>query len=250
MAVKEINSSDLNRAKDLADTEVPGSSLEKGLGEWYFCSVSVGTSSTPFQTLQERTNDKIDNLIFLGRTTKGEHVRVLFSEKRIKRAVFPSDYNRPPKEVTDFYTVVAEHPSNWSDNIAELELIERFRLVSNETVNRIKEFAFLDDNWDSYGAKAIRWSTIVRAIEFFSRVVFMFPDAPLPFVVPGPNGDIHFEWETCSKVLKHSIPEDENDTFEYLLIDKTSGKVEKTYGRVYNMEEMLDTAAYWMRQKK
>lgn len=248
MAVKSVDNSVLDSVKDLAEVEVPESFLQNRLEGWRFYSTALETLSKPFQAPQERTNDRIDSLILLDWATKREHVFVVFNKEKIEKVAFQPNYG-PSEEATNFYTVISEHISNWFDDVLELKSIKRFRLASSETVNRIKEFAFLDDNWDSYGAKAIRWSTIVRAIEFFSRVVFMFPDAPLPFVVPGPNGDIHFEWETCSKVLKHSIPEDENDTFEYLLIDKTSGKVEKTYGRVYNMEEMLDTAAYWMRQK-
>lgn len=244
--MKEINSSVLNRAKDLADTEVPASSLEKGFGEWHFCSATVGTSSTPFQTPLRRTNDTIDNLILLDWPGKVVHVWALLREKSIEKVAFPSDYDRP-KEVTDFYTVIAEHPPNWSDDILEPGLVEKLRLVSSETVNRIKGFASLGDNWDSYGAKTIEWSTIIKAIDYFSSLVFRFPDAPLPFVAPARNGDIHFEWGKCSKVLKHSVPEDENDPFEYLLIDKTSGKVERKHGRALNMEAMLDIAAYWMR---
>jgi len=245
VAVKEVNNSVLNRAEDLADTGVPGSFLKNRLEGWRFYSIVLETSSTPFQTPQERTNDKIDNLFFLDWATKGEYVLVSINKKKIKKVAFLSGYDRP-KEVTDLYTAIA-HPPNWSDDILEVESIENLQLVSRDTVNRIKGFASLGDNWDSYGAKAIEWSTIIKAINFFSIVVSRFSNAPLPFVAPGPNGDIHFEWETCSKVLKHSIPEDENDPFEYLLIDKTSGKVKKTYRRVPTMREMLDVAAYWMR---
>ncbi len=68
--------------------------------------------------------------------------------------------------------------------------------------------------------------------------------------LPGINhvdGEIHFEWEMCAKALKHTIPEGENDPFEYLLIDRTSGRVERTYDRALNVDKMLDIAVRWMR---
>lgn len=116
--------------------------------------------------------------------------------------------------------------------------------TKSEIINRIKGFASLDENWDSYGAKTIELSTINRAIDFFSNITSKFPTAPLPFISPGPNGEIHFEWEGYSKILKHILPEDENDPPEYLLIDKISG--EKTYERAYNMKKMLDVVTRWM----
>lgn len=246
MAVKEVDSSVSPRAKDLADAEAPGSFLEKELEEWCFYSAAVAKLSTPFQTPLKRANDTADNLILLDWLGKGVHVWALLRQKRIEKVAFPSDYGWLG-ETTDFYTIIADYPSNWSDDILESALVEKLRLVSSETVNRIKGFASLGDNWDSYGAKTIEWSTIIKAIDFFSNLASRFPDAPLPFVAPARNGDIHFEWEKCSKVLKHSIPEDENDHFEYLLTDKTSGKIEKRYGRAVNMEEMLDVAANWIR---
>ena len=106
----------------------------------------------------------------------------------------------------------------------------------------------MDENWDSYGAKTIEWSTIIKAIDFFSSLVSRLPDnAALPFVAPACNGDIHFEWEMLSKALALSIPEDKNDAFEYVLTDKTSGKEGETYGRVSSMEEIIDIAANWIR---
>lgn len=106
---------------------------------------------------------------------------------------------------------------NWADDIVEPELVENFRLTSRDTVSRIRGFASLDDNWDSYGAKTIEWSVIIKAVEFFSNLVVRLPDnAALPFVAPACNGDIHFEWEMLSKALALSIPEDKNDAFEYV----------------------------------
>lgn len=237
----EVDNSVLNRAKDLTDVEVPGSALEKGLGECYFHSAAAGTSSTPFQIPQERTNDN-DNLTFLDWPGEGIHVWVLLRKKGIEKLAFGSDYDHV------FYTPPVERPSNWADYILQPSPVEKLRLVSRDTVSRIRGFASLDDNWDSYGAKTIEWSVIIKAVEFFSNLVVRLPDnAALPFVAPAGNGDIHFEWEMLSKALALSIPEDKNDAFEYVLTDKTSGKEGETYGRVSSMEEIIDIAANWIR---
>jgi len=236
----------LNGTEDIIDRRFPGSFLGNSIGGWYFYSTSIGTSSTAFHASQGLTNDKIDNLIFLGWVTEGEHAWIISGEQGTKKGAFSSGYN-DIKETTDLYSLIAEHLSNCSDDIVVSKPIERFRSVSSETVKRIKGFASLGDNWDSYGAKAIKWSTMIRAINFFSIIISRFPNAPVPFVAPACSGDIHFEWKMCSKALKHSIPEDENDPFEYLLIDKSSGKVEKTYGRALNTGEMVDIAIDWMR---
>ena len=116
-------------------------------------------------------------------------------------------------------------------------------LAESEIINRIKGFASLGENWNSYGAKTIEWSTINRAIDFLSNIISEFPNASLPFVAPGPNGEIHFEWDIFPKTLVLSIPEDKNDAFEYV----TSGKEGKMCGRSLNMEEMLNIVICWMR---
>lgn len=241
VCVKDVDNSVLSQAEDLVDLGTTESFLEKGLVGYFVYSATVGTSSKPFETPTKRAGDEVDKLVRLYWVGKGVNVWALRRKKGIEEVAFRPNYD------LSFYTRIMEQSSNWADDIVEPELVENFRLASSDIVNRIKGFASLGDNWDSYGAKAIEWSTITKAIDFFSTVVSRLPDnAACPFVAPAGNGNIHFEWEMRSKVLKHSIPEDENDDFEYLLIDKTSGKVKKTYERALNMEEMADIALYWM----
>lgn len=246
MSAKKSDNAVLNQAEDITDIGILESFLENRVGGWCLYSTPVGTSSTPFQASQGLTNDKSDNVVFLARATESGYAWFVFNEEKTTKGVFTSVYNHI-EEVTDPYTLIAEHTLDWSDSILELKSIETFESVSRETVNHIKGFALLDDNWDSYGAEAIKWSTIIKAINFFSILVSRFPNAPVPFVAPACDGEIHFEWEMCSKALKHSIPVGENDLFEYLLIDKTSGRVERTYERALNMDKMLDIAVRWMR---
>lgn len=235
----------LDQARGTPGIKIPKPFLANRPGGWHLCSTPVGTSSTLLQPSQGFADNQSDNLIFLGWGAESGHSWFVFSEEKAGKGASASVYNHI-KEVIDPYAPVAEHTPDRTDDILELKSIEIFESISRETVNHIKEFASLGDNWDSYGAEAIKWSTIIKAINFFSILVSIFPNAPVPFVAPVCDGEIHFEWEMCSKALKHSIPEGENDPFEYLLIDKTSGRVERTYDRAFSMDEMLDIAVHWM----
>ena len=246
MCAKEAGNAVLDQAEDTTGIRISKSFLENRVGGWHLCSTPVGTSSILLQASQGLANDRSDNLIFVGWGAESDHAWFVFSEEKTRKGALTSVYDHI-KEVIDPYTLIAEHSLDRSDDIPELKSIERFESVSRETVNHIKGFASLGDNWDSYGAEAIKWSTIIKAIDFFSILVSKLPNAPVPFVAPACDGEIHFEWEMCAKALKHTIPEGENDPFEYLLIDKTSGRVERTYDRALNMDKMLDIAVRWMR---
>ncbi len=238
---------DLDPVKDPADTGVSLCFLEGGLGRHYFQSATTGTSSIPFQIRQKYINDEFDPLVtwnWLGRS-------ISFWTGPIKGVNVLCDflpYRDLHSDVADFYGLTVESLSNRSDDILEFELPERLRPALRDTVDRIKSFASLDDNWDSYGAEAIEGSTIVKAIRFFSIIVSRLPkDAALPFVAPACDGHIHFEWEMVFKALKLSIPKEENTPWEYLSIDKTSEKTRREPGRALNMEKMADIALNWMR---
>lgn len=245
--VAEVYELNLNAVKDPYEMWASLSFLEEGLGGYYFPSVAGGTSSMSIQTGQKRINDEVDRSVvwnWLGRSIPSLSK---LSEEENASGYFLSYCGFLGGEAS-FYGLAAESLVNRSDDIPEFELAEKLRLFSRDTVGRIRGFASLDENWDSYGARKIGLSVIAKAIEFFSTLVLEIPDnAPLPFVAPACNGDIVFEWEMCSKVLKHSIPENKNDPFEYLLIDKSSGKVNKTCGRALDMEEMLSVASDWLR---
>lgn len=207
---KEVDNSVLNRAEDLVDSGITESFSGRGLGGCFVYSATVGTLSKAFETPTKRTDDEVGKLVRLYWVGKGVNVWILRRKKGIEEVVFRRNYD------LDFYTGTVEQPSNWADDIVEPELVENFRLTSRDTVSHIRGFASLDDNWDSYGAKTIEWSVIIKAVEFFSNLVVRLPDnTALPFVAPACNGDIHFEWEMLSKALALSIPQDKNDAFGY-----------------------------------
>ncbi len=104
--------------------------------------------------------------------------------------------------------------------------------------------------WDSYDAKPIRWSTITRATEFFSKVLYVVSnenkDIVPPFIAPLSDGGIQFEWNTCYKELTHSIPEKEGEPLEYLKVDKISGEEKEKEGVVSSIDDMVDILIEWL----
>jgi hypothetical protein len=69
----------------------------------------------------------------------------------------------------------------------------------SELKKRVNEFADMEPNWDSYGAKPISKDCISKAIELLDK---MDKDVPPPFVAPLPSGGIQFEWETESGYME------------------------------------------------
>lgn len=63
-----------------------------------------------------------------------------------------------------------------------------------EVVTAIGELLNLPENWDSYGARRIRPSAVVFALQLLSDT--MGPDTPTPSVAPTPHGGVQLEWHT------------------------------------------------------
>lgn len=61
-------------------------------------------------------------------------------------------------------------------------------------VSKIVDLHQLNDNWNSYGAKRVRPSSIGAAIEFLGRVTR--EETPEPIVVPTARGTVLLEWHT------------------------------------------------------
>ena len=57
----------------------------------------------------------------------------------------------------------------------------------------IEDNSFPDPNWDGYGSLGIRPETKTNAIQGIQNVLL---EAPVPDVVPNPNGTLSFAWET------------------------------------------------------
>ncbi len=238
--VAKIYDLDLNPVKVWTNAEIMLSFPRKRLGEYCYTSVTPETSSASCQLRQQYTNDKVHRLVLWDWFGKNiPSWTTLYRNADKLAGSFPC--RGLHEGIENFYALIEEPISNRSDDILEFELAENLRLISKDTVNRIKEFASLEENWDSYGAKVIKPSTIAKAIDCFSAIVHRLPkNSPLPFVAPACNGNIYFEWEMISKALVHSIPEEENAPWEYLLTQKTSGKIRRDPGEATNMQEIIE----------
>jgi hypothetical protein len=62
---------------------------------------------------------------------------------------------------------------------------------------KISEMAAMSENWDGYGALKISQETEKNAIH---AIDVLLRSAPVPDIVPNPNGTISFEWESSQGV--------------------------------------------------
>lgn len=137
----------------------------------------------------------------------------------------------------------------WAYVSPETEAIARLRTLqdlSAVTIESLRSFAELEEGWDSYGAKIIKPETIVRAMDLFFSVVEGHPNAPVPFVSPCPDGQINFEWETLSRTLMHLVPEEPDNAFRYITIDKLDGQESKRSGKAIGLEAITTFVRGWL----
>lgn len=123
--------------------------------------------------------------------------------------------------------------------------MNRDRLFSENIITQLKNFSKLEDNWDSYGASKISWSTIVNAIEFFMKIVDKYPNSPIPFISPYPDGRINVEWQKFSKELHHLIPKDKSNYFIYRMINRKEGALKDYYDKAIGIDDMLKIFSIW-----
>jgi len=218
--------------------------MEKGEPQVY--TTALLSLCRRFLPTQEHTNNIINNKIFFDWNLPNQYVVFSLDKWGAEKFAF-SLGDEIGKESKSYIPLISNRTINYTaDNTSEIGTTQRFELASSDTVRRIKEFFLLEENWDSYGALPIKWSVIIRAINFFSKIVFSFHNAPIPFVSPVNDGSIYFEWETCSKLLKHYIPVDENSAYEYLEIDKSSGELIRHSDKADTKDEMLEIISNWI----
>lgn len=136
--------------------------------------------------------------------------------------------------------------NSWVESCVESESTERLKLISRDAVTILKEFASLEDDWDSYGAKKITISAIARAISFFINVVSQKGSLPQPFISPSPCGGIDFEWQTCLSILNHRIPADPDGFHVYAIKDKSKKDLRRTVRKLKSIQEMEDVVVGWL----
>ena|SRR5216684_5762 len=99
----------------------------------------------------------------------------------------------------------------------------------------IEQIAALDANWDGYGALRIQEQTKRNAL---AAVELMLLWAPVPDIVPNPNGTISMEWETDSGIGHFEIGQSmysfyiERQDGDPILSDGSAGDVVPQLGLV------------------
>ena len=92
----------------------------------------------------------------------------------------------------------------------------------------------LQPGWDSYDARNIELSTVVRSIELASYL--LDNDTPTPEIFPTNLGGIQFQWEHGEKYLEIEVCG--NDCLEIYFSDKTDPDSEVEGDFSHRMEEL------------
>ena len=83
----------------------------------------------------------------------------------------------------------------------------RFSRAIRETFEKLESLSGLEDDWDSYGAKAPREAVFIGAAAWIMDI--FLDETPIPDVFPVPNGNIQIEWSQGGldieiEVISHS----------------------------------------------
>lgn len=93
--------------------------------------------------------------------------------------------------------------------------------VTHHRILQIIDFCKLQNNWDSYGARAIDPLIAITSLTFLLTVI---PSTtPPPSIVPTPEGGIQFEWHRNGVDLEINVCA--NQSFEVWFEDLNSGDV-------------------------
>lgn len=106
----------------------------------------------------------------------------------------------------------ASETKHWEEVLARLRVASPLRGLLQATKNRVRDFADLEENWDSYGAVCIAYDTITRALELVDRLAIILSghnkNIQEPFVTPCPDGGIQFEWDNDGRELEIVVSPD------------------------------------------
>lgn len=118
------------------------------------------------------------------------------------------------------------------------------RIVSESLGEKVNTFRELKDGWDTYNGKSISTSVIAKALSIASslayRATLQKRTLPMPHIFPLSNGGIEFEFNSISRDILFSIHDREKNSFEYLIIDKTSKKQPPHEDIVNSEGEIID----------
>ncbi|MGQ0680430.1 MAG: hypothetical protein ACT4OM_12375 [Actinomycetota bacterium] len=101
--------------------------------------------------------------------------------------IFGSEHLADPTDADPFKVKV--HPGN--DGLIR------------DAISHIQRLVSLEPDWDSYGAQPLQPSAASSAVKLISAVTSA--GAPLPLIVPTPQGGIQLEWHSCDADLELEI---------------------------------------------
>lgn len=209
--------------------------------------LTVETLSQEFQRLQNRTNENVDTFLVMNSRYEWNYSLVCINERELRKFSF----SRPDSarvSTLDFRPLEGESISTWINNFARTTMASRIQRGSGSIIDRLRKFAGLKPGWDSYDAKRIEWATIIRAMNFFFKVLYNAgnKDIAAPFVAPLSDGGIQFEWKTCYKELILSIPEGEDEPLEYLKVDETLWEEKQQEDVAFSIDDMASIVTDWL----
>jgi hypothetical protein len=212
--------------------------------------LTVQAPTNQFQNPQNQTNAYIDTRFYPDMKCGGNYSFTMIDKRGINNFFFASPQDFLVSEIGPLILRKVK-PTTWIENFAETKTISKVQLGSHSIVEKLKSFAALEANWDSYDAKPIEWSTIIRAIKFSNHILYAIDSqdkdvVPRPFIAPRSDGGVQFEWSTCYKELILTIPAKENELMEYLKTDINSGEEKEEEGEVSSIEELVHIVTDWL----
>lgn len=98
--------------------------------------------------------------------------------------------------------------SSFGENPATIKVQSRGDRWIEPCVGRLSEILSLSQDWDSYGARAIKLNSVLGALRFLAMT--MKPNTPIPDIGPSRNGNVVLEWHTLKGDLEVEILADAN----------------------------------------
>lgn len=212
-------------------------------------NLSVSNAVKALQpSLKDRTNYRLQYLV-LDRACDNNYYRVSVDVKGFNRFDYFS--SSVPYKTIEVTTAPVAMSTTWADTLVETQLADKVKLGVNLIIERLRKIANLKRGWDSYEAEPIESATIIRAIDFFSKIVVQLDrerrnNLPVPFVAPLSDGGIQFEWRTLYKELIIVVPKSIQNDLTYLKVEKDIfGEIEEKEASIV-VDDAIQLATTWL----
>ena len=176
------------------------------------------------------------------------HYVATITERATQGSFFPAIGQWETETLFSVIQVRNLHSS--TKNYYGTEEINKIQLGSSAITNKLTKFSSLKRGWDSYNAVPMKWPTIIKAMDFFSNILFVAEkenkkNVLAPFIAPLADGGIQFEWRTCYKELTIIIPE-EGMEIEYLKIEKTEDGEKEESNSTFIINDIIEMVTDWL----